>query len=266
MQLVAEQQAEARERAAAARPAPGAGGGRSAPGAAFPCRDIPFDDAGGTNPRNNSSAITMVTADGHHMLFTADGGVPALERAWDWLELNVGGVRLPDFIDLPHHGSRHNASSRSSIASWDRPVNRRSTFVNVGPGAKKHPSPRVANAFMRRGHRVYQTSGQTIYHFSAEAAATVTRRWKYRHLRPGLLLSTQSRSRAAAPSVSSRRVRGRRRHEPRRHRQDDRSDPPTGRIVNAGAIYSWDSPVGGVGHVAITSTALLRVNSCVKPG
>lgn len=173
-ELVAEQQLDARARTAAARPAPGLIEAARLLGqrflAALPV-ETPFDDAGGTNPRNNSSAITMVTADGHRMLFTGDAGVPALERAWDWLELNVGDTSPPGFADLPHHGSRHNASS----AILDRilgPTGHAQTkiaYVNVGPGAKKHPSPRVANGFMRRGHRVFQTSGQAIHHFSNDA-------------------------------------------------------------------------------------------------
>ena len=40
----------------------------------------------------------------------------------------------------------------------------KTAYVNVRPGAKKHPSPRVANAFMRRGYRLFQTSGQAIRH------------------------------------------------------------------------------------------------------
>lgn len=93
--------------------------------------------------------------------------MPALERAWDWAE-RVGEAIRPDCIDLPHHGSRHNASS----AILDRilgPTGQTQTseaFVSVGPGAKKHPAPRVANAFMRRGYGVYQTGGKTLCHRS----------------------------------------------------------------------------------------------------
>ena len=47
--------------------------------------EVPFDDAGGTNPRNNSSAITLLEVDQRRLLFTSDAGVPALDHAWDWL-------------------------------------------------------------------------------------------------------------------------------------------------------------------------------------
>jgi hypothetical protein len=33
----------------------------------------------------------------------------------------------------------------------------RTACVNVAPEAVQHPSPRVANGFMRRGYRVYET-------------------------------------------------------------------------------------------------------------
>lgn len=173
-ELVAEQQAEAGERSAAARRAPAFVETARRLGqqflAALPV-EIPFDDAGGTNPRNNSSAITLLTVDGHRMLFTSDAGVPALERAWDWLEVNVGDGSPPGFADLPHHGSRHNASSGllDRILGPTGQAQTKSAFVNVGPGAKKHPSPRVANGFMRRGHVVYETAGKGVCH-SGEGA------------------------------------------------------------------------------------------------
>jgi beta-lactamase superfamily II metal-dependent hydrolase len=133
--------------------------------------EVPFDDAGGTNPRNNSSAITLISVDGHRMVFPADAGVPALDRALDWANASAIDTAGAPFIQMAHHGSRHNASS----PLLDRllgPIGTEQTrpaFVNVGPDAKKHPSPRVANVFMRRGYRVYQTGGQTIHHFSADA-------------------------------------------------------------------------------------------------
>jgi beta-lactamase superfamily II metal-dependent hydrolase len=171
--LVAEQVAEAAERAAAARPTPGLVEAARRLGqhflAALPV-EVPFDDAGGTNPRNNSSAITIVDVDGYRLLFTADAGVPALERAWDLAE-GIGQAVPPNFVDLPHHGSRHNASSAilDRILGPTGQDQAKTAYVNVGPGAKKHLSPRVANAFMRRGHRVYQTSSQAIHHFSPDA-------------------------------------------------------------------------------------------------
>lgn len=172
-QLVAAQQAEAAERAAPTRASALLEAARHLGGRflkALPM-EVPFDDAGGTNPRNNTSAIILLTVDGYRMLLTADAGVPALDRAWDWLELNVGDTSPPRFVQIPHHGSRHNASSAllDRLLGSTHQAPARTAFVNVGPGAKKHPSPRVANAFMRRGANVCETRGQTIHHFSADA-------------------------------------------------------------------------------------------------
>jgi beta-lactamase superfamily II metal-dependent hydrolase len=169
-ELVAEQQAEARQRAVAPPRSSNLVAAARLLGerflAALPLVEVPFDDAGGTNPRNNSSAITLVTVGDHRMLFTSDAGVPALERAWEWLRVNVDDLTPPAFADLPHHGSRHNASSEllDRILGPTGQGQTKSAFVNVGPGAKKHPSPRVANGFMRRGHVVYQTAGQAVCH------------------------------------------------------------------------------------------------------
>ncbi len=133
--------------------------------------EVPFGDAGGTSPRNNTSMITLLQLDGEKFLLTADAGVPALDRALDWVEEQGARVYHPKFVQLAHHGSRHNASS----AFLDRllgPTGQepsRSAFVSVTKEAEKHPSPRVANGFMRRGYKVCATHGQTIHHYSADA-------------------------------------------------------------------------------------------------
>lgn len=133
--------------------------------------ELPFGDAGGTNPRNNSSAITMLEVEDKRMLFTADAGVPALDRAWDWVELNLGDPRPPNFVQIPHHGSRRNASSAvlNRILGRIGPTRRGTSYVNVAPEAVKHPAARVANAFMRRGYAVCETKGQNIWWYSGDA-------------------------------------------------------------------------------------------------
>ena len=122
-----------------------------------------FDDGGGTNPRNNSSLVFLLTVDASRMLFPADAGVPALDRAWDQLLTSGELANPPDFVQIPHHGSRRNGSSDL----FDRmlgPIGQPQTkfaYVNVAPEAVKHPSPRIANGFMRRGYLVAETRGGT---------------------------------------------------------------------------------------------------------
>jgi beta-lactamase superfamily II metal-dependent hydrolase len=133
--------------------------------------EIRFGDAGGTSPRNNTSMITLLQLDGEQFLLTADAGVPALDRALDWVEEQGARVYQPKFVQLPHHGSRHNASSefldRLLGLTGQQPV--RTAFVSVTREAEKHPSPRIANGFMRRGYRVYPTHGQPICEPSPDA-------------------------------------------------------------------------------------------------
>jgi beta-lactamase superfamily II metal-dependent hydrolase len=130
-----------------------------------------FDDDGGTNPRNNSSIVSLLEVDGTRFLFTADAGVPALERAWDQLQAFGANTSPPEFVDIPHHGSRKNASS-DVLDRLLGPVGQaqtKSAYVNVAPEAERHPSPRIANAFMRRGYRVSETRGRPIRYSSSDA-------------------------------------------------------------------------------------------------
>lgn len=133
--------------------------------------EVWFDDAGGTNPRNNSSVITMLEVDGVRMLFTADAGVPALNNAWDYLEANGHNNDPPRFVQMPHHGSRRNASSDllNRILGPTGQAQAKTSFVNVAPEAVKHPSARVANGFMRRGYVVCETKGDPIRFKSSDA-------------------------------------------------------------------------------------------------
>lgn len=139
--------------------------------AAYIPEEIPFGDEGGTNPRNNSSMITMVQVEDRTMLFPGDAGVPALERALRQYESVHGSWTAPDFVQIPHAGSRHNASSEflDTILGPKGQNQERSAFVSVASKAVKHPSPRVVNAYMRRGYRVCETRGTSIRHKSADA-------------------------------------------------------------------------------------------------
>lgn len=123
-------------------------------------------DNGGTTARNNSSIVLDVQVDGYRVLLTGDAGAPALERAADYLNLSGrSSVGVPNFIDVPHHGSRHNLTT----AVMDKiagpivgAIKQRTAFVSVGKEADDFPRAEVANAFTRRGYSVCATRGQTI--------------------------------------------------------------------------------------------------------
>lgn len=112
-----------------------------------------------TSPENNSSAILYFDLGGHKLLFTGDAGVVALHQAADYAE--VAGLDLTDlkFLDIPHHGSKHNLDS----AFLDR-VGTKTAFISATKDSKKHPSPRVINALVRRGVRVFTTEASNMWH------------------------------------------------------------------------------------------------------
>lgn len=126
--------------------------------------EVPFAEKD-VSPRNNSSIITLLRVDGRHMLFTADAGVPALDRGWTYGE-NGGLVADPSFVQIPHHGSRRNASSDwlNRLLGEPGQAETRVAFVSVVPESDKHPSGKVINAYKRRGCRVVATAGNAISH------------------------------------------------------------------------------------------------------
>lgn len=121
--------------------------------------EVPFADAGGTNPRNNSAVVLDLRLDGQRILLTSDAGVPALDRALDQLEAAGRNDVQPKTTQVPHHGSRHNASTAflTRLLGGPGQPEHRSAIVSATKAAPKHPSPRVVNALIRRGCRVVTT-------------------------------------------------------------------------------------------------------------
>jgi beta-lactamase superfamily II metal-dependent hydrolase len=108
------------------------------------------------------SIITLLSLGEKRLLFTGDAGVPALERAWDFAEQSDLDGDL-DFVQVPHHGARRNASSawlNRLLGPVGQDAGTTTAFVSVAPGCEhEHPSGRVMNAYMRRGCGVYATAG-----------------------------------------------------------------------------------------------------------
>jgi beta-lactamase superfamily II metal-dependent hydrolase len=133
--------------------------------------ELPFDDAGGTNPRNNSAAFLSLMIDGKHLLFPSDAGVPAINQAMDFLDGQRRTTNWPKFLALPHHGSRHNLDRDTiqRILGSATSDTYGMAFASVSVESDR-PSPRVANAFGRRGYPVKVTRGwDYIRHSSADA-------------------------------------------------------------------------------------------------
>jgi beta-lactamase superfamily II metal-dependent hydrolase len=134
----------------------------------FPAETL--TDEGDTGPRNNSSVITLIQADGYRLLFTGDAGIPALEAAANEYEEAIGQFEsFPlRFIQIPHHGSKHNVGptilDQILGPKGGASVTTTTAFASSAKADEKHPSPKVLNAFGRRGCDVAASEGRGIRH------------------------------------------------------------------------------------------------------
>jgi beta-lactamase superfamily II metal-dependent hydrolase len=125
-------------------------------------------DGGTTSAENETSVITLFDFDPKRVLLTGDAGIAALDLAADQLD-SLGLTQKLDFIQVPHHGSRHNVGPSildRMIGPKTSPEPRNVTaYVSAAPGGgPKHPSRQVTNAFTRRGARVFVTEGNQLFH------------------------------------------------------------------------------------------------------
>jgi beta-lactamase superfamily II metal-dependent hydrolase len=127
-------------------------------------------DDGDTGPRNNSSVITLLQLDDRRLLFTGDAGISALEAAADVYSEKIGSFsEFPlRFIQIPHHGSKRNVGP----TILDRILGSKgisfsgmtTAYASSALADEKHPSPKVTNAFGRRGCLVSASEGRGIRH------------------------------------------------------------------------------------------------------
>lgn len=129
-----------------------------------------LDDRGETSAENNSSVILLLSMDQKYCLLTSDAGIPALNEAINILDHNNIDCSKIGFIQVPHHGSKHNVCP----AILDKLIGPKlkeekkikTAFVSVSKDSDvKHPSKKVTNAFRRRGAHVHDTSGFTKWHY-----------------------------------------------------------------------------------------------------
>lgn len=124
-----------------------------------------------TSAENESSVILYAYIDGKGIMLSGDAGIKALNAVAHYTETNH--VSLPQsltFIQIPHHGSRHNVSP----SVLDRIVGPRLSmkpgktgkiaFVSAGKESTTHPRKVVVNAFVRRGIEVISTEGSPKRH------------------------------------------------------------------------------------------------------
>lgn len=120
-----------------------------------------------TSSDNESSTILFANFDGRGVLLNGDAGVRALTKAHQFGQaLGIDFPSVLKFIQIPHHGSKHNVSPSilDKILGNKGQDENKTAFVSAGEDSKTHPRKIVTNAFLRRGCGVYTTEGITITH------------------------------------------------------------------------------------------------------
>lgn len=120
-----------------------------------------------TSASNESCVVQYAVLEDKGVLLTADVGPIGLAEAADYgAQL---GLNRPRFVQVPHHGSRHNVTP-SVLDRWLGPKQPQGTvvgtaFCSVGSNKHDYPRAQVKNAFMRRGFKVYSTRTKWISHY-----------------------------------------------------------------------------------------------------
>ncbi|MDE1714375.1 competence protein ComEC (plasmid) [Chromobacterium amazonense] len=122
-----------------------------------------------TSASNESCVVQYATLDGNKtILLTADVGPVGLNEAADYAA--VLGLTYPNFVQVPHHGSRHNVTP-ATLDRWLGPKKPQGTvvgtaFCSIGANKPEYPRGQVKNAFIRRGYEVYANRTIMISHYS----------------------------------------------------------------------------------------------------
>lgn len=120
-----------------------------------------------TSASNESCLVQFAQLEpGSRVLLTADVGPVGLLEAVNYAD--SVGFGQPTFIQVPHHGSRHNVTP-AALDRWlgpKKPQGSRvgTAFCSIGAKMPDYPRAQVTNAFMRRGYAVYATRDKWLSH------------------------------------------------------------------------------------------------------
>lgn len=126
------------------------------------------DDPPATSASNETSLVQLGVFGDRRILLTGDVGPEGLMEAYHYAKA-TGLYARPNFIQVPHHGSRRNVTP-TALNAWLgkpmlEPVGKVGVaFCSVGKDADIYPRKKVKNAFMRRGYPVHATRGWTKRH------------------------------------------------------------------------------------------------------
>lgn len=129
--------------------------------------EIPFSDSGGDKPLNDTSTVIDLQFGEQRFLFTGDAGVPALDAASAYLDAQGRADRPVTMVQVAHHGSRHNASSDclDRLLGPKTGERRGAALISISQAAAqdpRYPSPRVTNAYTRRGYPCFANENQVM--------------------------------------------------------------------------------------------------------
>lgn len=122
-----------------------------------------------TSSENEMSIVLLGNMEEESFLLTGDAGIRGLDLAITYSEEIVNPIiDNVMFLQIPHHGGRHNVSPSILNRMVGEIVKEETTtgktaFVSVGRNSD-HPLQMVVNAFVRRGVKVYKTNGSIIHH------------------------------------------------------------------------------------------------------
>lgn len=121
-----------------------------------------------TSASNESCVVQYATLEEGSVLLTADVGPVGLNEAADYA-MTLGLAR-PAFVQIPHHGSRHNVTPYV-LDRWLGPRKTQgaefgTAFCSIGANKLEYPRGQVKNAFIRRGYKVFVNRTSTISHYS----------------------------------------------------------------------------------------------------
>lgn len=122
-----------------------------------------------TSAENEMSVVILGEMDEENFLLTGDAGIRALDSAITYSdEIGKSILDTVKFIQVPHHGGRHNVSPSildrlvGEIVEEGVSTNK-TAFVSAAKDSD-HPLQMVVNAFVRRGVKVYKPKGAIIRH------------------------------------------------------------------------------------------------------
>lgn len=122
-----------------------------------------------TSASNESCVVQYASLEeGKTVLLTADVGPAGLTEAANYAA--ALGLFRPTFVQIPHHGSRHNVTPRV-LDRWLGTRKAKGTevgtaYCSIGANRPDYPRGQVKNAFIRRGYKVFANRTATISHYS----------------------------------------------------------------------------------------------------